>query len=298
VAVGRLPDCAAGWLGRRLGDVAALSLRRRRRLALDNLRRALPEVSPAARQRLYRRSCQHLGRVFVELCALLSRPTDRLLARVSLEGREHLDRVMAAHGRALALTAHLGNWELLSIAHRLTPYPLAVVVRPLDSPWLNTLAERLRRKAGVELIDKRDALRPVLAALARGGVVGILLDQNASRREGVFVPFFGRPASTSRSVALLAIRTGTPVIPIFARREPDGRHRVIIRPPLAPPATNDREEAVVELTARCTAVIEAAIREAPDQWLWMHGRWRTRPADRRDDRDAGHAEEREPGFGR
>jgi KDO2-lipid IV(A) lauroyltransferase len=277
VAVGRLPHHVAAWLGRRLGDAAALILWRRRRLALDNLRQAWPGLSPSARRRLYRRSCQHLGRIFVELCALLSRPADQLLSRVSLEGREHLDQAMASHGRALVLTAHLGNWELLSVAHRLTPYPLAVVVRPLDSPWLNELAERFRRKAGVELIDKRAALRPVQAALARGSMVGILLDQNATRREGVFVPFFGRPASTSRAIALLAIRTGAPVIPIFARREPDGRHRVIVRPPLVPPAARDREEAIVELTTRCTAVIEAAIRETPEQWLWMHARWRTRP---------------------
>jgi len=129
----------------------------------------------------------------------------------------------------------------------------------------------------VELIDKRRALRPVLGALAQGRLVGILLDQNASRREGVFVPFFGRPASTSRSIAVLALRTGAPVIPIFARRETGGRHRVIIHSPLEPATTNEMEEAIVELTARCTVVIEAAIREAPEQWLWMHSRWRTRP---------------------
>jgi KDO2-lipid IV(A) lauroyltransferase len=194
-----------------------------------------------------------------------------------VEGREHLDRAMTTHGRVLALSGHLGNWELLSVAHRVTPYPLAVVVRPLDSRWLNPIAERLRRRTGVELIDKRGALRPVLTALARGGMVGILLDQNAARSEGVFVPFFGCPASTSRSVALLALRTGAPVVPIFARREADGRHRIMVQAPLDPPKTSDREAAVAELTARCTEVIEAAIREAPEQWLWMHNRWRTRP---------------------
>ena len=139
-----------------------------------------------------------------ELCATLVRPVEHALAGIRLEGLEHLRRAMAAHGRALVLTAHLGNWELLTVAHRLTGYPLAVVVRPLDSPWLNTLAERLRRKSGVELIDKRGALRPVLRALAGGRMVGILLDQNAARREAVFVPFFGRAASTSKSLALLA----------------------------------------------------------------------------------------------
>jgi KDO2-lipid IV(A) lauroyltransferase len=150
-------------------------------------------------------------------------------------------------------------------------------VRPLDSTPLNTLAERLRRKSGVELIDKRGALRPVLRALADGRMVAILLDQNAARRESVFVPFFGCPASTSKSLAVLAVRTRTPVVPIFTRR--DGRrHRVTIHPPLAPPETTDVGCAVVELTTRCTAAIETAIRQVPEQWLWAHNRWRTRPA--------------------
>jgi KDO2-lipid IV(A) lauroyltransferase len=215
--------------------------------------------------------------MFVELCALHSRPLGEFLGRITVEGREHLDRAMAAHGRVLAVTGHLGNWEILSVASRLTPYPLAVVVRPLDARWLNPIAERLRLRTGVELIGKRGALRPILAALSRGGMVGILLDQNTARAEGVFVPFFGRLASTSRSVALLALRTGAPVVPIFARREAHGRHRVIVKPPLDPPKRGDRDLAIAELTARCTAAIEAAIREAPEQWLWIHNRWRTRP---------------------
>ncbi|HTO11410.1 MAG TPA: lysophospholipid acyltransferase family protein, partial [Candidatus Binatia bacterium] len=151
------------------------------------------------------------------------------------------------------------------------------VVRPLDSPALDALAAAMRRKTGAELIDKRGALRPVLEALRRGGLVGILLDQNAARREGVFVPFFGRAASTSRSLALLSVRTGAPVLPIFIRREAPGRHRVVVEPPLPRPAANDPEQAVVELTARCTQAIEAAIRSTPEQWLWPHDRWRTRP---------------------
>jgi KDO2-lipid IV(A) lauroyltransferase len=202
---------------------------------------------------------------------------DSTLGRIRIDGLDHLDRVMATHGRALALTAHLGNWEVLSAAHRMTPYGLSVVVRALDARWLDGLAARLRRRTGVELIDKRGALRPVLEGLRRGRMIGILMDQNAARREGVFVDFFGHPASTNRSIALLALRTGAPIVPIFARREPDGSHRVIVRPALEPPAANDGETALVELTARCTAEIERAIREAPDQWLWSHDRWRTRP---------------------
>jgi len=276
--VGRLPVPVAAWVGRRVGDIAYVLFLGRRRLALANLDRVFPERSAAERRRIYRGSCQHLGLVFVELCALLARPLPEFLERITIDGLEHVEAVMASHGRALALSAHLGNWELLSAAHRLSPYHLAVVVRPLDSPALNALADAVRNKTGVELIDKRRALRPVLSALGQGRIVGILLDQNASRREGVFVPFFGRPASTSRSIALVAVRTGTPVLPIFARRENDGRHRVVILPALQALPANDTDTAVVELTARCTATIEAAIRETPEQWLWMHNRWRTQPS--------------------
>jgi KDO2-lipid IV(A) lauroyltransferase len=214
----------------------------------------------------------------VELARVLARPLQTTLDEMTMDGGEHLHGVMAEHGRALMLTAHLGNWEYLSAAHRIAGYPLAVVVRPLDAPVLQALADTMRRKTGVEIIDKRGALRPVLEALRRGRMIGILLDQNTSRREGVFVPFFGRAASTSRSMALLALRTRTPIVPIFIRREGPGRHRVVIEPPVPVPAsTNDMEEAVVELTARCTAVIERAVRQTPEQWLWVHDRWRTRP---------------------
>ena len=267
------------WLGRRLGDAAYLLLRRRRQLALDNLARAYPALPLPARERLARHASQHLGMTLVELARVLARPLDTTLERIRLQGTEHLVAAMNAHGRALLLTAHLGNWELLAAAHRLTNFPLSIVVRPLDAPWLDALAERLRRRTGVELIDKRGALRPVLDALRRGRMIGILMDQNAARHEGVFVDFFGRPASTSRSIALLAVRTRTPVVPVFARRDPDGHHTVVVQPALEPPASNGSETAVVELTARCTAVIERAIRETPEQWLWSHDRWRTRPPD-------------------
>jgi Kdo2-lipid IVA lauroyltransferase/acyltransferase len=277
VAAGRLPLPLALWLGRRLGDVAYAALPRRRRLALVNLGRAYPELPASERRRLARRAAQHLGMTLLELPRLLTAPIEETLARIRLDGVEHLHAAMRAHGRALVLTAHLGNWEILCAAHRLTDHGLSVVVRPLDAPWLDAVAARLRRRTGVDLIDKRGALRPVLEALRRGRMVGILMDQNVARREGVFVNFFGHPASTSRSIALLAVRTGAPIVPIFARRSGGIDHTVVIRPALPFPASNDPEAAVVELTERCTVQIEAAIREAPEQWLWFHDRWKTRP---------------------
>jgi KDO2-lipid IV(A) lauroyltransferase len=200
-----------------------------------------------------------------------------MAARIVVEGLEHLRPVLERHGRALILTAHLGNWELLTLAPTLTGYPLTVVARALDSPALGVWAHRLRARAGVEVVDKRDAVRPVLEALRRGRLVGVLLDQNASRREGVFVPFFGRLASTSRAMAVLALRTETPVVPAFTHRVEGGRHRIIIQPALALPRAADAA-AIEAVTARCTSIIEDAVRATPDQWLWMHDRWRTRPA--------------------
>jgi len=274
----RLPAPLALGLGRRLGELTALALPRRRRVVLENLAQAFPDLSADERRRLARQSWQHIGMTIVELARVLARPLQATLDEMTMEGREHIQRAMTEHGRALMLTAHLGNWEYLSAAHHLVGYPLAIVVRPLDAPALQIMADTMRRKTGVEIIDKRGALRPVLEALRRGRMIGILLDQNASRREGTFVPFFGRAASTSRSIALLALRTRTPIVPIFIRREGPGRHRVVAEPhvPMPDPA-NDLEGAVVELTARCTAVIERVVRQTPEQWLWAHDRWRTRP---------------------
>jgi KDO2-lipid IV(A) lauroyltransferase len=277
-AMGRLPAPLALGLGRRLGDLTAMALPRRRRVVLGNLALAFPDLTAEGRRQLARRNWQHLGMTMVEMARVLARPLQATLDEMTMEGKEHIQGAMTEHGRALMLTAHVGNWEYLSAAHWLVGYPLAVVARPLDAPLLQALADTMRRKTGVEIIDKRGALRPVLEALRRGRMIGILLDQNAARREGVFVPFFGRAASTSRSIALLALRTKTPILPIFTRREGPGRHRVVVEPLIPmPDPTNDLEDAVVELTARCTAAIERVVRQTPEQWLWAHDRWRTRP---------------------
>lgn len=214
----------------------------------------------------------------VELGLLLVAAPARLLSRVEVEGREHLAAAAGERGGVLLLTAHFGNWELLGLAHSLVGWPLSIVVRPLDFAPLDRLARRLRARTGAELIGKQRALRPVLEALRSGRMVGVLLDQNASRDEGVFVPFFGQPASTSRSLALLSLRTRRPIVPVFIHREPDGRHRVVIEPALPAPAANGGPAAVVELTAECARRIEGTIRRWPEQWFWLHRRWRTRPA--------------------
>src|SRR5260370_38733331 len=133
------------------------------------------------------------------------------------------------------LHAHYGHWELLAAAHGLSGLPLSIVIRPLDHPVLDELAARFRRRSGAELIVKRQAGREVLQALRRGRMVGILLDHNATRAEGVFAPFFGVPASTSQGLPVLALRTDAPVAPVFLRRAPDRRPCMDVSPPLVPP---------------------------------------------------------------
>jgi Kdo2-lipid IVA lauroyltransferase/acyltransferase len=268
-----LPARLGLWLGRRVGDLAWIVLAPRRAVALDNLRLAFrAERGSGELRHIGRRSFQHLGMNLVEACVLMFRPSDVLLRRMEIDGLEHLKDAVGQGRGVLLLTAHLGNWELLAAAHPLTGLPLSVVLRPLDQPQLGRVVERLRRRTGAELISKRRALRDVLDALRRGRMVGILLDQNATRAEGIFVPFFGTLASTSRSLAVLALRTEAPVVPVFIRRLEDGRHLIEVRPLLPPP-----EGDVVALTACFNETIEAAIRRAPEQWFWLHRRWKTRP---------------------
>ncbi len=269
-----LPPAAGLAVGRRIGDLLWWLLPGRRRRALDNIRLSIGrEMTPREIERLGRGSFQHVGMNLIEACRYFLRPTEVMLSQVHVEGVEHL-RSAAARGRGvLVLTAHYGNWELLAAAHGLTGLPLSIVIRPLDHPVLDELAARFRRRSDAELIVKRQAVREVLQALRRGRMVGILLDQNATRAEGVFVPFFGVAASTSKGLAVLALRTDAPVVPVFLRRTADGRHCMDVSPPLMPPSDGD----VLAYTATFNRVIEGAIRRAPEQWLWMHARWRTRP---------------------
>jgi KDO2-lipid IV(A) lauroyltransferase len=270
-----LPAPLGLWLGRRLGDLAWAVLPGRRAIVVGNLSRAFgPERPPAELTDLGRRCFRHLGMTVVESCTFLFRSPAVLLSRVEFRGTEHIAAAMATGRGLLLLTAHYGNWELLAASHALERWPLSVMVRPLDSALLDPLIERLRLRCGTEIISKRQGLRGALDALRRERMVGILLDQNTSHREGVFVPFFGIPASTSRGLAVIALRTGAPVVPVFIRRLAGGRHVVQAAPPIPAPGDGDP----VAFTAAFNRAIEDAIRQAPEQWFWLHRRWKTRPA--------------------
>jgi KDO2-lipid IV(A) lauroyltransferase len=278
-AAGRLDPRRASRLGALLGELAYWVLPGRRRVALSNLALAFgAALPPPARRAIARASFRHLGMTAVECCRLFFGPPGAMLQRVRLEGVEHVKGALAEGRGALYLAAHFGNWELLAAAHALTGLPgLHVVVRPLDNPFLDALVAAGRERAQLRLIPKRKAVREVRAALARGECVGILLDQNAGR-QGVFVPFFGRPASTSRSLAVLALKTGAPVVPAFIHRLPDGDHHVALEPVLPLVRTGQLDRDVESNTARFTEVIERHVRAHPEQWFWVHRRWKTQPA--------------------
>lgn len=262
---------------------------RTRRVA-ESLAQALPERSESERRELTREVFVHLARSLVELLLLGGRRRAELLARVEVEG---LEQIAAAARRTpsrgvLVVTAHLGNWELACAKVAALGFPVSVVYRELRQPALDRALLRLRARAGsepggvpVEQIKMGRAGLPVLRALEAGRNVLVLLDQNARREEGVFVPFFGRLACTrSGPVALAALR-GHPIVPAFIHREADGRsHRIEIQPALAlEPGAAEDDEVLRRNVAQVTAAIEQAIRAWPGQWTWTHRRWRTRPAE-------------------
>jgi KDO2-lipid IV(A) lauroyltransferase len=248
-------------------------------VALANLERAFgASLGPADRRTLARASFRHLGVTALECCRLFFGPPGAMLRRVRVEGLEHVKAALVEGRGALYLTAHFGNWELLGAAHALAGLPpLHVVIRPLDNPFLDDLVARGRERAELRLIPKRAAVKGIRAALARGECVGILLDQNAGQH-GVFVPFFGAAASTARSLAVLALKTGAPVVPAFIHRLPDGDHVVTLEAALPPVRGGDVDRDVHLNTARYTEVIERHVREHPEQWFWVHRRWKTRPS--------------------
>lgn len=264
---------AGGWLLYRLDG-------RHRRLVQDQLRMAFPDW-PFSRVREVAWNCYaNFGRSAAEFARLGRADREAILGWVTVEGREHLDRAVAGGRGVLFVTAHLGNWELMGVVCNLLGYRLFPVARPLDNPWLNRLVDQIRSRHGSIVVSKKEesAPRELIQALRDGDCVGILLDQNMAPYDGVFVEFFGRPACTAKGLALIARRTGAPILPAFIVRETDGRHRLIVQPPVELSRTRDLERDVVTNTARCTAVIEQMVRRYPDQWLWMHRRWKTQPA--------------------
>jgi KDO2-lipid IV(A) lauroyltransferase len=262
-------------LGAACGALAGRLDRRHTGIARENLKAAYGDaLAPAERERLVRACWRHFGRITFDALAFPRLDQGALGRVLNVVGIEHAQRALAAGRGALIFSAHYGHWEAGAYAMGLLGIPFAVIARPLDNPLLDRRLVALRGGTGNAVIPKRRAIRETMRALAAGTAVAILIDQDA-RGDGVFVPFFGRPASTTPTLALLALRTEAPIVPVFARVEPDGTITVHVEPIVLTRPTGDREADVVRVTAACTAVVESWVRRNPEQWLWMHRRWKT-----------------------
>jgi len=221
---------------------------------------------------------RHLGRQLAEFCLFPKYRRAGLEDLFETEGLEHFQSAQAAGHGVLILTAHIGAWAVSSFAHSVNGYPLKFVIRPLDNPFLNHLVNGYRGLHGNAPIGKHEFVRGLLRAMATNEAVGILLDQNSSPPQGVFVPFFGIAACTAAGMARIALRTGAQVVPGYTVWE-ESRRKYVLRfePPLPLITTGDEEADTVSNTAAYTAVLERWIRAYPDQWLWIHRRWKTRP---------------------
>jgi len=270
LSCGSLP--AALRLARLYTGVLRLALPRLGRIARRNLAMALPQCDETTRERVAGGSFTSIARLLVSMARLGRLTPENIGEWIVYDGLEHFQDAKRRGKGVLFATAHLGNWELSAFAHGLMTEPMHVVVRALDNPKIDGLLTRLRTLSGNRVIEKRDFARGILRALARNEAVGVLIDQNTSLDEGVFVDFFGVPACVGTGFAKIAAHSGAAIIPGFALwSEAERRYILKFYAPLY--ASGDMEADTRLIHAR----LEAVIREHPDQWLWMHRRWKTRP---------------------
>jgi KDO2-lipid IV(A) lauroyltransferase len=266
------PLPAANWLGHLYGRLLDIALPRLRRVAMRNLEMAYPQKTAAERKRIANGVYRSIGRILVSFARFPSIDEDSVRKWIRYEGYEHFEEARQRGKGVLFATAHLGNWELSAYSHSLMARPMHVVVRPLDNPKIDAMVERRRGMSGNFVITKQEFVRPMMRALRDNEAVGVLVDQNSSLDNGVFIDFFGIPACVGTGFARLAARSGAAVIPGFALwSERDQRYVLKFYPIVE--MTGDE----VEDTRAVQRSLEAAIAAHPDQWLWIHRRWKTRP---------------------
>jgi len=220
---------------------------------------------------------RHFGQVLFDILWLQGRPRETLLSCVEIVGRRHVEAAIAAGRGVVYATAHLGNFEVLALAHSWALGPVGMVVRALDNPALNDRLAAFRGQGGNTLIYKEKALARALRRLREGGGVAVLMDQNVTAGDGIFIPFLGRPAATTTVAAALAVKTGASLIAAHIETLPGGRYRSVYEAPLPLELSGNRAKDVARLTGEMSARIESWVRANPEQWLWMHRRWKTQP---------------------
>jgi len=251
---------------------------RHRLIALNNLKLAWgDELTERERKNIAGRNFIHLAKVILELPYIRKVTPDEVDGFVAFDGLENLDAALKKGKGVLVMTTHFGNWELMALAFSLLYHPINIVIRPLDSPFLDTLIHNIRTRGGNKMIAKKGSVSKVLRLLAAGEAVGLLIDQNPAWYEGVFVPFFKEIACTNKALSSLALRTSAPVVPAYNVREPNGSYRIVFEPEVVLDRSGDARVDIEENTAKFNRIIESYVRRHPEQWFWVHQRWKTRP---------------------
>ncbi len=275
--IARIPMSAALWVGRRLADLTFDVLRKRRTVTLENLRAALGDPYSAAElQGIARGAYRNIGMTMVELGRFSRESPADLLDRTRIAPRDPIHAAVARGRGIVYLTGHTGNWELCGICVNAVGGPLAAAVGDQKNLLVDRYFKALRGRMGVEQISITSGLRQVLRRLHEGGRVALAADQDAGR-DGVFIDFFGRPASTAAGPARFAYRTGAAIVIGFDRLTGQGRHEIRLYPPIVPDTDRPEEEEVRRMLGEYARHLEDFIREYPEQWLWMHRRWKSAP---------------------
>lgn len=271
-----LPLTLALLLGRTLGTLIYFAQPRRRRKALLNLRLAFPEKSAEECRELLRENFRQLGLTGIEMLRLdLYRHPQTVKNSFVVSGVEEVQQALAGGKGCFLLTGHIGFWEAGCILMPLHGIPTDLIYKKMKNPYVEKRILALREATGTRAIEKRHAARKILRSLGDNRAVAVLIDQRVSRREGVVVNFFNRPVNATPIIALMAIKQGTPIVPAFSRRLPDHRYEIVFSPMITfPQEENPTAETVIAATQLLTDQIEAAVRKSPEQWFWVHDRWR------------------------
>lgn len=278
VTLGHLPAPTAMIVGRRMGKLAYSLAADLRRTGAINLRLAFPEKSDHERAELLRECFDSLGRQLGLFSQLSTKSRDNLQALIELHDPENLLAKSPDERGLFLFTAHLGAWELTSFGFSLFGYPITFLVRRIDNAKIEQLVDGVRGRFGNQTLDKLAAARSMIRILRGNGWLGLLPDLNTLDDEAIFVDFFGVPAATNFLMAKFALRTNSPIIPVFAPwSEEKQKYLLIVEPPISIEPTGDEDEDVRQLTTKVSQVIEDQIRRYPGQWLWIHKRWKTRP---------------------
>lgn len=271
-----LPLRLGVWVGGLVGAIHYLVDLRHQRLTIQHLQLAFGETKTLSElKQIAWNSYKGQGKSLAESIYLPSMSLSKIQEWVKVDGLSHYAEAIQRGKGVIILTAHLGNWEIIPKAFLAHSFRIHGTVRPLNNPYLDKISRQWREKNGMGVINKGQDTHRIIKLLKQGEAVGFLLDQNTHEEDSVFVDFFGQEAATNKGVALLALRSGATVVPVFMRRENLG-HRMIIDPPLTLIKSGSNKDDILSATALFTKIIESHVKQNPEQWLWIHRRWKTK----------------------